>query len=179
MSFMSSEHISLREVHESDLEIFQKYRNNYEDSKNYRTIKPLTSENQKNYWLNVINNDKHIVFTIIEKLSQKILGEIRASNIDQYKSAEIGLWIVPEYRHKGIASEAVQLLLKFVFGRANINRIEAQISSTNIDSIKLFERNGFTKEGILREKTYYDFKYQDVVVMSILKKEHCSEESLH
>lgn len=172
MGFIDGKNISLRAVEETDLEIFQKYRNNYEDSKNYRTIKPLTSENQRIYWLEIINSPLHIVFTIVEKSSQNVIGEIRASNITQYHSAELGLWVSPKYRHKGFASEALKLCLEFVFGRANLNRIEVQIASTNINSIKFFERNCFTHEGILRETTYFNFEYQDTIVMSILKKEY-------
>ncbi len=178
MCFITGTKVCLREVRESDLEIFQKYRNNYTDSINYRTVKPLTSENQKKYWLEVINSPNHIVFTIMEKYPMKVIGEIRASNIDQYHSSEIGLWIIPECRHKGYASEALQLLLEFIFGRANINRIEARIASTNTDSINFFERNGFVHEGILRETTYYNFKYQDTVVMSMLKSEYKQKSSL-
>jgi len=172
MCFLTGTNICLREVRELDLEIFQKYRNNYTDSINYRTVKPLTSENQKKYWLEVINSPNHIVFTILEKFTQKVIGEIRASNINQYHSAEIGLWIIPECRHKGYASEALQLLLEFIFGRANINRIEAQIASTNKDSVKFFTKNQFKCEGILREATYYDFEYHNVIVMSMLKQEY-------
>ena len=172
MCFITGTNICLREVRESDLEIFQRYRNNYTDSINYRTIKPLTSENQKKYWIEIVNSDKHIVFTITEKQTSKVIGEIRASNINQYHSAEAGLWIIPECRHKGYASDALQLLLKFIFGRANINRIEAQIASTNTDSISFFERNGFVHEGILRETTYYNYRYQNTVVMSMLKSEY-------
>lgn len=178
MSFITGNKICLREVEETDLEIFKRYRNNYEDSINYRTVKPLTSENQKKYWTEIINNDKHIVFTILEKSSQKVIGEIRVSNISQYHSSEIGLFLAPEYRKKGFASEAMQLFLQFIFGRANINRIEAQIASTNASSIRFFEKNKFIREGILRENTYYNFKYQNTVVMSMLKKEYINERSL-
>ena len=172
MGFIDGKFVSLRAVEETDLEIFKRYRNNFEDSVNYRTIKPLTSENQRRYWLEIVNSPLHMVFTILEKSSQKVIGEIRASNITQYHSAEIGLWIIPECRHKGYASDALQLLLEFIFGRANINRIEAQIASTNTDSIAFFERNGFVHEGILRETAYYNFRYQDTVVMSMLKSEY-------
>ena len=172
MCFITGNKICLREVRESDLEIFQKYRNNYVDSINYRTIKPLTSENQKKYWIEIVNSDKHIVFTITEKQTSKVIGEIRASNINQYHSAEVGLWITPENRHKGYASESLQLLLEFIFGRANINRIEAQIASTNKDSVKFFTKNQFKCEGILREATYYNFEYHNIIVMSMLKQEY-------
>ncbi len=172
MCFIAGIKICLREVKETDLEIFQRYRNNYEDSKNYRTVKPLTSENQRKYFIEIVNSPLHIVFTIVEKSSQKVIGEIRASNITQYHSAELGLWISPEYRKRGFASEALQLFLLFLFGRANINRIEAQIASTNTDSIKFFERNNFIHEGILRETTYFNFEYQNTSIMSMLKKEY-------
>lgn len=171
MGFVDGDKVCLRQVNREDLPIFQQYRNNYEDSKNYRTVKPLTEFDQEKYFTNIINSPQHIVFTIIEKSSLQVIGEIRASNITQYNSAELGLWVIPKCRHKGHASEALQLFLQFIFGRANINRIEARVTVHNTDSIEFFKRNNFVKEGILRQSTYYDYEYQDVVVFSMIKEE--------
>lgn len=176
MAFLKGKLVYLRNVEESDLKWFKEYRNNYEDSKNYRTVKPLTDFNQKEYWVNVVNSPNHIVFTIVEQKSNALIGEIRCSNINFYRqTGEIGLFLRPQSRKKGYASEALQLFLEFIFGRANINRIEAQVTTNNVVSYNFFLRNGFVKEGVLRQATYYNFEYQDVVVMSMLKKDWMKE----
>lgn len=171
MHFIEGKKVSLREVEESDLVIFKQLRNNYTDSKSYRSIQPLTSEKQKWYWMNIINSPNHIVFTIIDK-TNKVIGEIRCSNIvREYQKGELGLFIDPLCRGKGMASEALNLFLEYLFGRANINRIEAQIVIDNSDSLVFFRRNKFFQEGVLRDGTYSDMKYKDIIIMSMLKSD--------
>lgn len=167
--YIEGTEIGLREVRREDLSEFLRIRNNYNIAKYFRTVKPLTEWNQEQYWVNVINNPSHIVFTVVEKNTMKLIGEIRASNIDINNLAEIGIVIDNKYRKQGYASEALKLFLEFIFGRTHINRIEAKIAVDNKNSIRFFEKNGFIKEGILREATYYDFKYKDVILMSVLK----------
>jgi RimJ/RimL family protein N-acetyltransferase len=174
MSFIDGTYISLREVERKDLETFQKIRNDYTESKYFRTQQPITEYAQEWYWINIINDPKHISFSIIEKNKSEVIGEIRVSNIS-YQGSEIGIIIAKEYRSKGYASESLQLFLRYIFGRTTINRIEAKIAQDNIDSIVFFERNSFVKEGVMRESTYYDFEYKDVILYSMIKKDYISK----
>lgn len=171
MSYLTGKNVSLREVHKEDLDIFLRIRNDYNICKYFRTIKPLTSYNQEWYLNNIVNNDKHIVFTIVERSTMKVIGEVRASNIDQYNSAEIGIILDNSYYRKGYGSEALKLFLGFVFGRANINRVVALIADTNVSSIEFFKKNNFVYEGKLRQATYYDYEYHNILIYSILKEE--------
>lgn len=170
--FIEGHTVSLREVRKEDLNLFQEYRNVYDDSKNYRTWKPLTSWNQEWYWNNVINSDNHVVFAIIEKSSLKIVGECRISYIDwMRRKGEVGILIGGLYRGKGYAEEALRLLFDFAFNRMNLHRLEAQVDIQNTASSTLFSSLGFVQEGIIREANYYDGSYHDILIFGLLDRE--------
>lgn len=172
--FLEGQHINLREVYKSDLPIFQEFRNVYQDTKNYRTIMPITEKKQEWYWDNVVNNpEKHVVFTIIVKQSIQIVGEIRASNIDWIRgNFEVGILIGKKFRDKGYGREALNMLLDYTFSRLRMHKAIAIISIDNTKSIKLFESCRFIQEGTLRETNYYDGKYHDTLIFGLLDNEH-------
>lgn len=186
MSFLVGKKVALREVRKSDLKQFQKFRNSYEDTKNFRTWYPLTKYNQGKYWTEIVNNhDKHIVFTIIKRNSiiyplYHTIGEVRCSYIDWVnRKGEIGIVIGKEFRRKGYATEALELLMEFVFNRMNLNRLEAQYIEDNDASRKLFHGLGFIEEGIIRDAQYYDGMYHDTIISSMLAIEYISKKSSH
>lgn len=183
--FLPGKKVSLREVRKSDLVLFQKFRNSYNDTKNFRTWFPLTEYNQEKYWENVVNNhNKHMVFTITKKDSiiyplHHVIGEVRCSNIDWVnRKAEIGIVIGNEFRCNGYATEAIELLMIFAFGRMNLNRLEAQYVEENTVSKGLFNKLGFVEEGTIRDAQYYDGVYHNIIVSSMLSQDFY-QKSLH
>lgn len=73
----------------------------------------------------------------------------------------------------GIMTETLGAVIKFAFQTLDVNRIEATVSMENNSSIRVLEKSGFAKEGILRERCYMSGNCQDVMMLSILKKEYC------
>lgn len=70
---------------------------------------------------------------------------------DVYKhSAELGYWIRQEYWNKGIATNAVQLIVEYGFSQLRLGRIIAGVFSFNTASQRVLEKCGFMKEGTLR-----------------------------
>ena len=66
-------------------------------------------------------------------------------------------------------TEALQPLIQFGFNDMKLNRIETTAFSKNKRSIKTIERNGFKKEGILRQRFYFKGQFHDLVVFSLIK----------
>lgn len=174
MGFIDGNKVILDKVSKEDLDIFLGFRNCYDDTKNYRTWCPLTSYNQEEYWKNVVNNSgKHVVFSIKERSSLKLIGECRVSNIDWQKgSGEIGILIGVQYRNKRYAYESLELLIGFAFNRMRLHRLVAECISDNIYSIKLFNNLGFHKDGVMRDSTFYDGGYHNTIIMSLLSTDH-------
>jgi RimJ/RimL family protein N-acetyltransferase len=77
------------------------------------------------------------------------------------KSAELGYWLGESYWGKGLASEAVKLVVKHGFEHFDIERIFAAAFEYNIGSIRVLEKNGFVKEGIARKAVFKNNAYYD------------------
>lgn len=75
------------------------------------------------------------------------------------------------YWGQGYAREALTQILKFGFEERGLNRIEAHINADNHASLRMHEKCGYVREGVLRQAIFKNGKFKDVVVMSIFKEE--------
>ena len=76
-----------------------------------------------------------------------------------------------KFKQKGLMTEALKATLEFGFTQLNLHRIEALVADWNIPSVKLLQRYGFTKEGIMREDYCVNGKNEDSDCYSLLKWE--------
>ncbi|MCH4830701.1 GNAT family N-acetyltransferase [Flavobacterium columnare] len=121
---------------------------------------------------NKIKENEEINWAITEKPNDKLIGFLGHYRIqrENYRS-EIGYMILPEYRGKGIITEATKLILEYGFSQMGLHSIEAVIDPKNQASARVLEKLGFIKEGHLRENEYFEGKFWDSVIYSILKSE--------
>ena len=85
---------------------------------------------------------------------------------------EIGYWLLPAYRGKGIVTNTVRYLCQWAVRERNMNRIQIRCAVGNIPSNAIPKRLGFTLEGTEREgELLTSGEYVNVNVYSILKKE--------
>ena len=68
-------------------------------------------------------------------------------------------------------SEALTALLEFAFGVLGLERIEADADPRNERSLRLLERQGFRREGYLRERYHLEGEIQDAVFLGLLRRE--------
>jgi ribosomal-protein-alanine N-acetyltransferase len=64
---------------------------------------------------------------------------------------EIGYMMAPNERGKGYCTEAVQLMVDYLFLSKDISRIQITLSLRNKASKRVAEKAGFTREGIIRK----------------------------
>jgi [ribosomal protein S5]-alanine N-acetyltransferase len=73
---------------------------------------------------------------------------------------------------RGIATETVKLLVEFLLLKANVNRIQAEVMPENKNSKMVLLKNGFIKEGLLRQATVWTGKgIVDLEIYSLLKSD--------
>lgn len=121
--------------------------------------------------LKVPYEERDIVY-IIEK-GKSICGLIgfHFSDRANYRT-EIGYWLLPEYRGKGIVTRAVHHLCLLAFFEKGFNRIQIRCAVGNAASNAIPQRLGFTQEGTERDgELLITGEYTDINVYSILKKE--------
>jgi len=68
--------------------------------------------------------------------------------------AEIGYWVAPQARGRGVCTRAVRLVSRWVLERPGMERLQLRADEENIASRKVAENAGFTQEGILRSSRY-------------------------
>lgn len=116
-------------------------------------------------WSICLKEDKTFVGTIGFYRHQK----------DIFRS-ELGYAMLPEFWGRGIMSEAIQAVLDFGFNQMGFNSIEADINPANEASAKILLRNGFQKEGYIRESVFWNGEFLDTEMYSML---HSDWKKLH
>jgi len=105
-------------------------------------------------------------------LDGKLIGTVGFYGIDHENGKAIaGADLMKEYWGKGLMTEALQALIDYGFKQMNLNRIEATSDPRNSRSIRLMERCGFRREGLLRQKFYYKATFHDEAIYSLLKED--------
>ena len=73
-----------------------------------------------------------------------------------------------EYWGKGIGTEVVKLGLEFAFRNLKVHKVYLDVREDNRGAIKIYEKNGFYHEGILKEHVFKNERYYDLVLMSAI-----------
>lgn len=166
----------LRNYIEDDLDNFFKLHSNNKVWK-FSNKKPLEDINKaKIFLLNIIKDNtenKPTMQALFLKSSKKFIGEAGVvSYSKENRRVCIGYNFLPEYWGFGYATEITRLILKKLFEEKNIQRIEALVVKGNVASEKVLEKNGFIKEGELRNFAYINNEYKNVYFYGIIKKDY-------
>ena len=104
---------------------------------------------------------------------EEILGHIEFfKTVNYLDEFELSYQVyATEQRGKGIASEAVNLLVRYLFETKRVNRIRLVIHPENIASRRLAEKCGFRHEGTARGAWYNQGRHQDVEIYAILHED--------
>ncbi|HMG14548.1 MAG TPA: GNAT family protein, partial [Saprospiraceae bacterium] len=113
-----------------------------------------------------------ILWAISFKENPKLLGTIGFWRITkEHYRAEIGYILDPEHWGKGIMHEAMKAVLNYGFTHMNLHSVEAVVNPDNDASISVLERNKFKREAYYRENYYYQGKFLDSGVYSLIISE--------
>ena len=108
---------------------------------------------------------------IIEKKDRNKIGFIAYYKELWGGQLEIGYALVPSERGKGYCSEAVEIMVDFLFLSRDVVRIQAHTDVRNLASQRVLEKNGFKREGTLRKGLFARGEWRDWFIYSILREE--------
>jgi RimJ/RimL family protein N-acetyltransferase len=91
-----------------------------------------------------------------------------------HRRAEIGFALSSAHWGHGYALEAVHLALGHAFNALDFHRIEADVDPRNAASLRLLERVGFVREGLLRERWHVGGEIQDSAVYALLARDYAA-----
>jgi ribosomal-protein-alanine N-acetyltransferase len=87
------------------------------------------------------------------------------------ENSEISYFVFPSERGKGYCTEAVRIIVDYLFLSKEVMRVQAQTDPRNLASQKVLEKAGFKKEGTLRKSFFVRGKWTDNIMYSILRDE--------
>lgn len=114
-------------------------------------------------------NNTGISWTITLKDDDTMLGNIALWRFEkEHYRAEIGYVLHPSQQGKGIMAEAMAAVTDYAFNHIKLHSIEGNINPGNMASQRVLERAGFVREAYFRENYYYDGKFTDSAIYSLL-----------
>lgn len=114
----------------------------------------------------------HSVTFIIEQKTEGFCGLIELREIDHVHSqGELSFWLKTEVWGRGYMSEAVRAMVRYGFEEINLNRLYAYHMLRNPATGRVLEKNGFKKEGLLRQRVRKWGKFEDVSIWAMLRHE--------
>jgi [ribosomal protein S5]-alanine N-acetyltransferase len=171
---LETENLNLRRLITADVEEILSLRGNPETMKYIPRPLAKTKEDALEHIAMIdakIENNEGINWAITLKDDSKVIGIIGHYRIKpEHYRAEIGYMLLPEFNGRGIITEAIKEVVKYGFNTMKLHSIEAIIDPENLASEKVLQKNGFVKEAHLKENEFFEGRFLDTVIYSLINK---------
>jgi len=102
----------------------------------------------------------------------RLIGTCSLFNlVESSRRAELGYGLARSAWGQGYMREALSALLAYGFVELDLHRIEAELDPRNVASARSLERQGFQREGVLRERWIVNGEIQDSYLYGLLRHE--------
>ena len=167
---MEIEFQNIVEVDNELLEEVRKWRNKKSISRYMYTNHEITKDEHKK-WVESLRI-KNTAKSWVIKYKTKPVGLASVLNIDhENKTTDWGFYIADEsIRGKGIGSAVLYCLMEYVFENMRFEKMVTTVLDNNRIAIGLYEKFGFKKEGMLKEKLVRDKEKIGIILMSAEKE---------
>lgn len=116
--------------------------------------------------------DIYFQIAVVLAGQERIIGDVSIYFTNYNKmQAEIGCTLHENFQEKGHGTEALKVLVDYLFRTLEKHRVVASVAPMNTASIRLIERLGFRKEAHFKESYFLRGKWMDNVIYAILQKE--------
>jgi RimJ/RimL family protein N-acetyltransferase len=158
--------VNLRIMEKEDLPFYLKWVNDPDFFGEYNPLEQKTkTEMEKDY--DTAPPEKKRFF--IERKDGIRIGVTIAFPVGDL--CEIGYTLVSTERGKGYCTEAVTILVDYLFMSRDLFRIQATTDARNVASQKVLEKAGFEREGVLRKSAFIRGERRDLFQYSILRED--------
>jgi len=158
--------VNLRVVEKEDLPLWAEWNNNPEFRGEYT---PLPQESKTELAKRYDNLTPDSKWFFIEKKDGTKIGGIIHFPVG--KLLEIGFALIPSERGKGYCTEAVKIMVDYLFLSKEIVRIQAHTDVRNTASQKVLEKADFKREGVIRKSMFIKGEWRDLLLYSVLREE--------
>jgi RimJ/RimL family protein N-acetyltransferase len=179
-SIISTQRLSLVRLEEQHADAFFSYRSNPEVTK-FLTWTADSIEQVQDF---IAGNPAEMgkagtwfQVAIVQKPINMLIGDLGVHfKKDKPSECELGYTLIPEYRGKGYASEALSAVISFLFSSHSVERITCSVDPHNVASIRLLEKLGFNLEAVYPKSYLFRGQLVDDAVYSVQKHDWEREE---
>lgn len=172
---LKTERLILRKMNDNDTEQIFKIRADKEVMKHIGKY-PMTSIDEAKEFVKLITNllesNSGITWAVtLREYPDTLIGTVGLWRfMKEHYRAEIGYMLHPAYWRKGLTKEAILQVIGFGFNDLKLHSIEGHINPRNNASAKTLESTGFVREAYFKEDFFFDGKFEDTAIYSLLDK---------
>jgi RimJ/RimL family protein N-acetyltransferase len=125
-------------------------------------------------WLSkIINSTTSFSLGICSGNSGNLIGYAGIADIGSYDMSGEYFILIGDVNcwGCGIGTEVTKSITSYGFNQMSLHRIFLTVSELNHRAVKVYEKCGYAREGILRDAAFRDGKYHNKIVMSVLSSE--------
>ncbi|MCS1351420.1 GNAT family N-acetyltransferase [Mechercharimyces sp. CAU 1602] len=169
---LRGERVRLAAMEEKDAKVIASW---YDDPRFWRYYDaiayPRTEEQCRRWLLSQQEQNNAFLFAIRTQAEDQLIGMVELSGILwPHRSSWIAIGIGEQAEHhRGLGTEALQLLIDFAFQECNLYRLQLNVFSYNKRAIALYERLGFQREGTYRGFIERDGQRYDAYLYGLLR----------
>lgn len=171
--FITGDGIYLRPIEAEDSNTYLPWVNDHSIISTMKHHLPYNAiEHQK--WLGEWTSDRSaFLLAICLKENDSVIGHTGLFDINPIdRSAMFAILIGDKTQWgKGYGTQVASMIIKYGFDTQNLHRISLTVNADNFGGIKAYKRAGYVEEGRLRQATFRNGAYTDVLIMSILQKD--------
>jgi ribosomal-protein-alanine N-acetyltransferase len=173
---LETERLTLRKLTLDDLEDVYAYSSDPEVTRYLRWGPHASLEQTESYIREVLQEYKEGrdgPWGIEHRASGHVVGAIHLMGIrTRHRRAEIRFLLSRAYWGKGLMVEALLRVLRYAFEEVGLNRVEALCLVDNLAAIRVLEKAGMKKEGVLREYAFQKGAFGYSCVYSMLRRDY-------
>lgn len=171
--FLTGSRVALRPVEPSDLPTLHAWLNDPQLRALIGETRPLSLVAAEAYVDKLQRDPSRVWFMVLDRATGRRIGECGLLRMmPDWRTTDLSIILgEPDSRGQGAGTEAITLLMDYAFGALNFHRIAIGVVGFNARALRFYEKVGFRREGVQRDGYYYDHRYHDFVMMSILEHE--------
>lgn len=102
-----------------------------------------------------------------------VVGRMNVHSVEQVNGTfSYGIGILPAYKGQGCASEAILLVLRYMFEERRFQKCEPTVLDYNTASLQLHRKLGFVEEGRRRRHVFSGGRFHDEVLFGMTVEEY-------
>ncbi|MDA3645722.1 GNAT family N-acetyltransferase [Saccharopolyspora indica] len=182
-SIWIGDRVRLRGIEPEDWQAFQRIDGDTSDMRAVDMIHPPRSAEGYRRWAaeQAVKEPEGDEFQLAvhSRAEDVLVGALSTTETDQRAGRfGYGIGIGREHQRRGYATEAVVLLLRYMFGERRYHKCSVGVYAFNEASLALHRALGFEEEGRLREHEFFAGRHHDVVVLGMTAGEFAGRHGL-